>query len=142
MDLNEGSKSISGYAVFIFGNLVHFETKKQSLVALSTAEAKFMAFTKYVREIMQLKNMLIELGFTVGLSQIYGDNQPSNSQIYNCMKRINLQYHYTKDLINKKNSIQLSYVETNLNLADMFMKSINELIIKRTMVRLVFINCE
>ena len=56
-------KSTSGYFTFIGGNLVIWRSKKQKLVALSSAEAEFRGMVKGICELLWLKRLLTEIGF-------------------------------------------------------------------------------
>ena len=55
--------STSGYFTFIGGNLVIWRSKKQKLVALSSAEAEFRGMVKGICELLWLKRLLTEIGF-------------------------------------------------------------------------------
>jgi hypothetical protein len=54
-------RSTSGYCTYIWGNLVTWKSKKQSVVARSSAEAEYRAMTHGVCEILWLKKILEEL---------------------------------------------------------------------------------
>ncbi|XP_057520735.1 protein ACCELERATED CELL DEATH 6-like [Amaranthus tricolor] len=56
-------KSTSGYFTFVGGNLVTWKSKKQKVVALSSAEAEFRGIAKGVTEIRWIRKLLGELGF-------------------------------------------------------------------------------
>jgi hypothetical protein len=51
----------SGYCVFVGGNLVSWRSKKQVVVARSTAEAEYRAMSLALCEMMWLKGMMKEL---------------------------------------------------------------------------------
>lgn len=44
--LKKTKKSTSGYMIRVFGNLIMLKSKKQSLVAFSTAEAEYIAMSE------------------------------------------------------------------------------------------------
>jgi hypothetical protein len=54
-------RSTSRYCVFVGGNLVSWRSKKQAVVARSTAEAEYRAMALALCEMMWLKGMLKEL---------------------------------------------------------------------------------
>jgi hypothetical protein len=56
-------KSTSGYFTFIGGNLVTWRSKKQKVVALSSAEAEFRGMAKGLCELLWLRRLLSEIGF-------------------------------------------------------------------------------
>ena len=53
-------RSISRYCVFIGGNLISWKSKKQDVVARSSAEAEYRAMTLTTCELMWLKHLLKE----------------------------------------------------------------------------------
>ncbi|CAL8167789.1 unnamed protein product [Prunus armeniaca] len=52
-----------GYFTFVGGNLVTWRSKKQNVVALSSAEAKFRGMTKGICELLWLRKLLTKLGY-------------------------------------------------------------------------------
>jgi len=54
--------STSGHYTYIGGNQVTWESKKQSVVARSTAEAKYRAMAQGVCELLWLKKLMQEFG--------------------------------------------------------------------------------
>ena len=56
-------RSTSGYFTLVGGNLVTWKSKKQEVVALSSAEAEFRGIAKVITEVMWLKKLLNELNF-------------------------------------------------------------------------------
>ncbi|XP_019054441.1 PREDICTED: uncharacterized protein LOC109115185 [Nelumbo nucifera] len=69
-------KSISGYCAFVWGNLVTWRSKKQSVVAKSSAEAEYRAISHGVAELLWIKNLLGELGFPFSdPMSLYCDNK-------------------------------------------------------------------
>jgi hypothetical protein len=56
-------KSTSSYFTFVRGNLVTWKSKKQKVVALSSAEAEFRGMAEGLCELLWLKRLLTEIGF-------------------------------------------------------------------------------
>ena len=54
-------KSTSGYCTFVWGNLVTWRSKKQSVVARSSAEAEYRAMSYDICEEIWLKKVLFDL---------------------------------------------------------------------------------
>ena len=138
------SKSTSGYVIRVFGNLVQFKTKKQSMVAISSTESEYIALSECCREVLVVRNILKEIGVLVeGACKVKCDNQPTiiigeGEGKANRTKHIRLKYHHIKDLV-EKGLVQLEYVPSNENLADFLTKSVSEAKIKFSLTNLGFI---
>lgn len=71
----EDCKSTSGFVIKIFGNTVIWSSKKQSLVALSSTEAEYIAACSAVCELLWVLNVLDDLNIKVPRPiPIYEDN--------------------------------------------------------------------
>ena len=138
----EDKKSTTGFVIRVYGNMVSFKSKKQSLVAVSTAEAEYIALSETAREMMWIRNILRELDITVGSSILYCDNQASlkiaeGQGNYNRTRHVSLKFHHVRDLVHK-NLIDLVYVSSDHNLADFLTKSLTLDKIKVAMANLGF----
>ena len=72
----DGRKSTFGYFTFVEGNLVTWKSKKQKVVALSSAEAEFRGILKGITEILWLRKLLDELDFSqTKPCKLYYDNE-------------------------------------------------------------------
>jgi hypothetical protein len=127
-DLDE-RKSTTGYAFYLGGGLISWNSKRQPTVALSTAEAEYMAATQAVKEAMWLKQLLSELG----LSQsepvlIRSDNQgcialTKNPAYHSRTKHIDIRHHFIRDSV-EVGDIELQYCPTDDMVADVLTKGL------------------
>ncbi|KAL2453574.1 cysteine-rich RLK (RECEPTOR-like protein kinase) 8 [Abeliophyllum distichum] len=77
-------KSTSGYFTSVGGNLVTWMSKKQKVVALSSAEAEFQGMAKGVCELLWLRRLLTEIGFAHSLEMnLFCDNKAAIDIFHN-----------------------------------------------------------
>ncbi|OWZ16254.1 Retrotransposon protein [Phytophthora megakarya] len=101
--------------------------KQQSTVALSTAEAEFVAAAMGVREVLRIKNLIEEIGFQIKIPmKLMLDNQAAINQVENeatrsMAKHVDVKFKFVRD-VNSNGIITPVYVETKNQLADMFTK--------------------
>ncbi|XP_048433395.1 uncharacterized mitochondrial protein AtMg00810-like [Pyrus x bretschneideri] len=73
-------KSTIGFGTFVGGNLVTWKSKKQAVIARSSAEAKYRAMASTACELIWLKSLLVDLGFSSTQSMyLHCDNQATNT---------------------------------------------------------------
>ena len=58
-------KSISGYVITIAGGAVAWSSKKQTTVAPSTPEAKYIAAAHVAKQVLWYRSLLTELNFPI-----------------------------------------------------------------------------
>ena len=122
-------KSTSGYLFMIGGTVVTWKSKKQSAVALSTAEAEYMALSSTAQEAVWLRELTSDLGNPQRQpTLIMEDNQSAismakNPQFHGRTKHINIKYHFVRKQVND-NNICLEYCPTEDMLADILTKGI------------------
>src|SRR5277367_4710404 len=102
-------------------------------VALSSAESEYISLNECVRETIWLNNVLneLELFNVTGLvPEVFCDNRSaiclSMNRIENrSSKHIEIRYHYIREKCEAK-LIELKYVPTTENIADLFTKSLKK----------------
>ena len=101
-------KSTAGYLTFVGGNLVTWRSKKQKVVALSSAEAEFRGIRSGLTEILWLRKLMTELGL---ISQhpckLFCDNQAAisiseNPVQHDRTKHVEVDRHFIKENIEAK----------------------------------------
>jgi transposase InsO family protein len=122
-------KSISGYAFLLGGGAITWNSKKQTIVALSSAEAEYVAEAHAAKEAIWLRQLLDSLGFPqVNPTVIWADNQAAikltqNSIFHSRTKHIDTRLHFLRDKV-QDNTIVYDYVPTRENIADVFTKGL------------------
>jgi hypothetical protein len=120
-------KSITGYVFMMAGGTITWFSKKQSITAMSTTEAEYIALSEAAGEARWLRNLFSELGFAQTLpTTIRGNNDGSiamtkNPQFHKRSKHIDLQYHSIREQVHKGNIIVES-CRTNNQTADVLTK--------------------
>lgn len=72
----DSRKSATGYVLMFNGSAISWKSKQQNGVALSSAEAEFMAASSLVQEVMYLRRLLDRLGFPQACpTPIFEDNR-------------------------------------------------------------------
>jgi hypothetical protein len=122
----DSRRSTSGVITFYDGCPISWRVIKQKSVALSSAEAEYMAATEEAKELIYFSSTLYDLGITCGPIKLYEDNQSciamtKNSTHHNRSKHIDIRYHFIRDLIESK-TIEILYVKTQEQIADIFTK--------------------
>lgn len=97
-------------------------------MTLSFTEAEYIALCQAAKESIWTIEFLKSLGVSIRDAMMVNDNQgamslPRNPVFHNRSKHIDIQYHYTRELV-KAGSIGLAYLPTKEMLADLLTKSL------------------
>jgi hypothetical protein len=114
-------KSTLGTCQFLGRSLVSWASKKQNSVALSTAEAEYIAAGHIP---------LRDYGYKLSKLPLPCDNESAirmadNPVEHNRTKHIDIRYHFLRDH-QPKGDIKIAYVSTHNQLADIFTKPLDE----------------
>lgn len=120
--------STSGYVLLLAGGAIAWLSKKQATVALSTAEAEYIALSNIAQEIAWLKNLLGEIGVDSSDPILVNeDNQSAIAMTKNVRhsraKHIDIKFHFVKEAI-ENNILKLKYCPSKENVADILTKSL------------------
>jgi hypothetical protein len=96
---------MSGYGFLVNRGVITWGLKKQSTIALSTTESKYITISKASREAIWLRHLYGELGFAQKQATLLlGDNDGSiamarNPQFYRHTKHVELCWHWVRNLV-------------------------------------------
>nr|KYP63531.1 Copia protein [Cajanus cajan] len=122
-------KSTSGYYFSLGSGVFSWCTKKQEIVAQSTAEAKFIAATAAVNQVLWLKKILSDLLLhQKNKTEIFVDNQAAiaianNPVCHGKTKHFNIKLYFLREM-QQSGEVNLVYCKTEDQLADIFTKSL------------------
>ncbi|KAK2429638.1 putative mitochondrial protein [Trifolium repens] len=122
-------KSTSGGCFFLGTNLISWFSKKQNCVALSTAEAEYVAAGSSCSQLVWMKQMLKEYDIEQDALTLYCDNMSAiniskNPVQHSKTKHIDIRHHYIRDLVENK-IVVLEHVGTKEQIADIFTKALD-----------------
>nr|GEW78489.1 retrovirus-related Pol polyprotein from transposon TNT 1-94 [Tanacetum cinerariifolium] len=121
-------KSTSCGAQFLGEKLVSWSTKKQDCITLLTAEAKYMSISASCAQVLWMRTQLTDYGFHFNKIPIYCDSKSAIAISYNPVQHsrtehIAVYYHFIKEHV-EKGTIELYFVKTDYQLADLFTKAL------------------
>lgn len=125
-------KSTTGCVVLLFGSPIFWMSKKQATVALSTAEAEYMAISAALQEVKWLAQLLGELSCSVQTPiPVFSDNQAAisissaSAVPHSRTKHIDLRHHYVRESV-RDGLLQVEWVQSSKQLADVFTKALGK----------------
>ncbi|KAM1401398.1 hypothetical protein ACFX1X_028606 [Malus domestica] len=138
-------KSTTGYCTFVGGNLVTWKSKKQHVIARSSAEDEYRAMAATACELIWLKGLLSDLGFTSTTPMsLMCDNQAAihiaaNPVFHERTKHIEVDCHFVRAQVQTQ-VIQTIFTRSHDQLADLFTKALTSTPFHRFLGKLGSIN--
>ena len=137
-------KSTTGGCHFLGGKLVSWTSKKQTSVSTSTAEAEYVAAASCCAQILWMKNQLLDYGVKYKNTPIFCDNTSAiaithNPVMHSKTKHIDIRYHFIRDHV-MKNDVEIHFVPTDKQLADIFTKPLDDKTFKHLISELGMLN--
>lgn len=126
----DNRKSQTGYVFTLFGGAISWKSTLQSVVALSTTEAKYMAITAVVKESFWLRGIAGEFGveqraIPIGCDNSGAINLSKHRVFHKRSKHTDVRYHFVREEIEKGNIVVFK-VDTAFNPADMLTKHLSK----------------
>jgi hypothetical protein len=123
-------KSTSGTCQFLGRSLVSWASKKQNSVALSTAEAEYIAAGHCCAQLLWMRQTLRDYGYKLTKVPLLCDNESAirmadNPVEHSRTKHIAIRYHFLRDH-QQRGDIEIAYINTKEQLADIFTKPLDE----------------
>lgn len=123
-------KNTSGYVFHMGSGAISWASKKQPIVALSTAEAEYVAATVATCQAIRMRRMLRSLGQEQAKTTvIFCDNSSAialskNSVFHKRMKHIDTRFHYIRELV-RNGEITLQHCRTQEQGVDILTKPLD-----------------
>ena len=118
--------STTGYIFTLFGGPVSWKSQLQSIVALSTTKAEYIAATEAMKEALWLQGLVKELRVLNSVVEIFLDSQSAiqlcnNPVFHDRTKHIDVRYHFIRETISS-GAMKLEKISIVDNPADMATK--------------------
>lgn len=122
-------RSVTGFVVTAAGGLVSWNSKRQTVVALSTTEAEYMAACECAEHLSWVRSFMFDIFFpmehptpffvdnTSAISIATGDGIKARS------KHIDRRFHFIRDQL-QQGLLEIEYISTSLMKADFLTKSL------------------
>ena len=125
-DIND-RKSQLGFCFLLAGGTISWESRKQRVVATSSAESEYIALAEAAKEAYYLRYLLAELGYASdGSTTIYSDSQSAQHMAkfkghHSRTKHIDYKYHFIRQAV-EEDVVRIEYKSTNEMTADVLTK--------------------
>ncbi|CAK1590667.1 unnamed protein product [Parnassius mnemosyne] len=121
-------KSTTGYIFMMNGGPITWSSQKQKTIALSTTEAEFVAACEAAKEMIWLRQLMLDLGKNCKCVTMFIDNQSAinlinNSVYHKRTKHINVKYYFIREKV-ELGMIKINYVPSKDQLADILTKAL------------------
>ena len=123
-------KSTSDYCTFLGHSLVLGTNKKQSTVALSNAEAEYMATSSCCSQLLWMKHQMVDYNLQYDHIPLLHDNMSAinltkNPIQHSRTKHIEIRHHFIREHVQKGN-IEVCFANSKNQLADILTKPLSE----------------
>nr|GEX13371.1 retrovirus-related Pol polyprotein from transposon TNT 1-94 [Tanacetum cinerariifolium] len=121
-------QSTSGSLQFLGDRLISWSSKRQKSASISSTEAEYIAFSGCCAQILWMRSQLIDYGLGFKKIPMYYDNKSvialcCNNVQHSKSKHIDIRYHFINEHVENR-VIELYFVNTEYQLADLFTKAL------------------
>ncbi|GKB30009.1 retrovirus-related pol polyprotein from transposon TNT 1-94 [Tanacetum coccineum] len=121
-------RSISGSMQFLGDRLVSWSSKRQKSAEISSTEAEYIAMSGSCAQILWMRSQLTDYGLGFNKISMYCDNKSAislccNNVQHSRSKHIDIRFHFIKEQV-ENGVVELSFVNTKYQLADIFTKAL------------------
>ncbi|KAJ9515742.1 hypothetical protein QJQ45_008622 [Haematococcus lacustris] len=120
------ARSTTGYIFTLNGGAISWSSRLQPTVAMSTAEAEYMAASSVAKEALWLRKLMRDLQLDASCVHLGCDNQAAIQLLHNPMatsraKHIDVHHHFVRERISR-GEVAFHYCHTSSMLADILTK--------------------
>nr|GEY81290.1 retrovirus-related Pol polyprotein from transposon TNT 1-94 [Tanacetum cinerariifolium] len=126
----DSCKSTSGGIQFLGGD--NWSSKKQDCTSMSSAEAEYVFLSMCCAQVLWMRTQLTDYGFHFDKIPMYYDSKEDCTSMSSAeadpafgTKHIDVRYHFINEKV-EKGIVELFFVETEYQLADLFTKALPE----------------
>ncbi|GJY69273.1 retrovirus-related pol polyprotein from transposon TNT 1-94 [Tanacetum coccineum] len=121
-------RSTSGSMQFLGDRLVSWSSKRQKSTAISSTKAEYIAMSGCCAQILWMRSQLTDYGLGFNKIPMYCDNKSAialscNNVQHSRSKHIDIRFHFIKEHV-ENGAIELYFVNTEYQLADIFIKAL------------------
>ncbi|RVX04019.1 hypothetical protein VitviT2T_029492 [Vitis vinifera] len=129
-------RSTSGYFTFVGGNLVTWKSKKQNVVARSSAEAEFRGMALGLCETLWLRLLLQDLGYLSRQPiRLFCNNKATCDIAHNPVQHVEVDRFFIKEKLDDK-IVELPKIRSEDQLADILTKSVSSQVFSKFLDKL------
>nr|GFA01916.1 hypothetical protein [Tanacetum cinerariifolium] len=127
-------RSTSGSVQFLREMLISWSSKRKKSAAISSTEAEYIALSGCCAQILWMRSQLSDYGLGFNKIPMYCDNKSAIALCCNNVqhfrsKHIDIRYHFIEEQV-ENGVIELYFVNTEYQLADLFTKALGRDIIE------------
>jgi len=122
-------RSTTGYCVFLGGNLISWQSKKQQVISRSSSEAEYRGLAALVADVSWIQSLLTELQLSSCVPVVYCDNLSTvqlshNPILHSRTKHMELDIFFVRDKVLQK-QLQVHHIPSLDQPVDLLTKALS-----------------